>query len=253
MTTNAPRHCRAISLLLLLLLPFPLPAKAEDPPSERRPQIAIIIDDMGYTPSLNRAFLDLDLPLSFSFLPAAPHTRELAEEAHGRGRDVLVHIPMEPRGTITCQEPDTLRADDTAETLDRKLSAMLAAVPHARGANNHMGSLLTERDEAMQQVLAILGRHAFFFIDSATTPASRALIAARRHQVPAARRLVFLDAIPEAGRICGQLALLADEARKNGEAIAIGHPTPATLNALTRCAQSSLSGADLVAVHRLAR
>ena len=68
------------------------------PPNKTsRPLVAIIIDDMGHNRPLDYQFLQLDANLSFSFLPQAPFTAELAEQAFQGGHDVLVHLPMEPK------------------------------------------------------------------------------------------------------------------------------------------------------------
>ena len=61
------------------------------------PRIAIIIDDMGHHQKMGGELLELDLDLTFSFLPQAPFTREQEERAWKMGRDILVHMPMEPQ------------------------------------------------------------------------------------------------------------------------------------------------------------
>ena len=52
--------------------------------------------------------------------------------------------------------------------------------------------------------------------------------------VPAAERQVFLDGDPSAAAIHTQFQRLLNLARTKGSAIAIGHPHPETLAALTR-------------------
>jgi len=55
---------------------------------------------------------------------------------------------------------------------------------------------------------------------------------AERRGVRAASRKVFLDDTPVREAILAQLESAAADAERNGEAIAIGHPRPATIAAL---------------------
>jgi len=88
-----------------------------------------------------------------------------------------------------------------------------------------------------------------FFIDSRTTTATVAYDAAIRAGVPAASRKVFLDGTPTVEAVRRQLALAERNARKDGFAIAIGHPHPATLQALQNfLPQLRARGLDLVFV-----
>lgn len=229
----------------------PLPQAPER--SKRRPRVAIIIDDMGYNLDIGRQLLQLDLALSFSFLPAAPYTGELARQAQAGGRSILVHLPMEPKTWQGNEEQQTLRVEENKEVMQEQLKGMLAAVPAAVGANNHMGSRFTEDRQGMLLVLAQLQSRSMFYIDSFTSAASVGEITAQRMGLPTARRTVFLDNQPQVGTICRQLGLLAAKAEAEGQAIAIGHPNRAMVEALTSCAVEHLSGVQLVGVEALVR
>ncbi len=71
--------------------------------------------------------------------------------------------------------------------------------------------------------------------------------------LPTARRTVFLDNEQQRGAICRQLALLATKATADGQAIAIGHPNRAMIEALSSCATDRLSGVLLVGAEALVR
>jgi len=215
------------------------------------PLAAIIIDDMGYNREIGRQLLDLGFPLSFSFLPQAPHTTELARLAHERGRTVLVHLPMEPKDHRWKMEPLMLKAGEDGELLREKTQKMLAAVPVAQGANTHMGSRFTERTREMEEVLSVLKEQHLFFIDSYTTAGSVAEARARQLRLPTARRRIFLDNEPTEAAICRQMALLAELAATDSGAIAIGHPNQAMFTALINCAKQLLSKVQLVGVEHL--
>jgi len=97
-----------------------------------------------------------------------------------------------------------------------------------------MGSLLSSEQGPMTTVLGVLAARGLFFLDSRTSADSVGYKVALGLGVPAAERQVFLDgeATPEA--IHTQLQRLLALARTRGAAIAIGHPHPETLAALTR-------------------
>ncbi len=56
----------------------------------------MIIDDIGYSISRARAFLSLNMPMTFSILPQLRHSNRLADEITGKGHEVMLHQPMEP-------------------------------------------------------------------------------------------------------------------------------------------------------------
>lgn len=217
------------------------------------PLVALIIDDMGYHRQLGEMFLQLEADLTYSFLPDAPWSAELAALATRTGRDVLVHLPMEPRTKEISWEKTTLLTHDAPERIREQTLAMLTAIPQAIGANNHMGSRFTEDEKAMRVVIETLKERKLFFIDSSTSAQSLGLATARRFNLPTARRHVFLDNVKEVAAICRQLEVLADLAQNEGQAIGIGHPHPAMFSALRQCGSKALQPVTLVGVHRLVR
>lgn len=247
---------------MVVVFEEPLPSSLEEPlshsstppksdpappgPEKARPKVAIIIDDMGYHQHLGERLLALDLNLTYAFLPNAPFTGEQAARAEHQGREVLVHVPMEPKDPRWHPGEEALSVNDSPEDLRRKLLAMLADVPQATGINNHMGSRLTERADAMQTVMEILRARSLYFIDSFTSGRSQGLNAAKQLGLPGGRREVFLDNVQDVRQICGQMETLASVAAKKGGAIGIGHPYEATVAALRECGPQLLLRADLV-------
>jgi uncharacterized protein len=106
-------------------------------------------------------------------------------------------------------------------------------VPHAAGVNNHQGSLATSDPALMEALMPALRDRGLFFIDSRTTPATVAYATAQRFGVRSASRKVFLDDTPTRAAILAQISQAATDAQRDGSAIAIGHPHPETIAALT--------------------
>ncbi len=194
-------------------------------------RLAIIIDDLGYDRAAAEGLFALPYPLTFAVLPHLVYSADIAEEAHRRSYEVMLHLPMESIGDEK-REAIELRRGMSAEELARLLAGMLDTVPYAVGVNNHQGSLATADPQLMAAVMPALRERELFFIDSRTTPATVAYHAAVQAGVRAASRNVFLDDVSTREAVREQLALAVRRARAQGFAIAIGHPRPATLQAL---------------------
>jgi len=217
-------------------------------------RLAIILDDLGYDRGATAAVFALPYALTLSVLPNLPHSADVAEEADRRGYQVLLHLPMESANGGAKPEAIELRRGMQPGEVTRLLAEMLETVPHAVGVNNHQGSLATADAPLMAAVMAALRERQLFFIDSRTTTATVAYDAAVEARVPAASRKVFLDDIPAREAIRRQLALAARHARQQGSAIAIGHPYPATLQALEEyLPQLEAQGIALVFASELVR
>jgi len=221
------------------------------------PRIAIVIDDFGNNESeAARGIIDLEFPITVSVLPHRPYTADVAELAHAAGKEVMVHIPMQPRGYPEVDPGEgALMSDHTREEILRRTDSALDDVPYAVGANNHMGSDFTAHHIPMRVVMGELKRRGYYFLDSMTTPESVGLAEAARAGVPAERNRMFIDSpLDEMGRIDveSQLGELEDLAVKLGSAVGIGHPHPETLRVLRRMLpELERDGVELVFVSEL--
>ncbi len=196
-------------------------------------RLAIVIDDMGNSLSEARSLAAIKVPLTFAIIPGLRVDRAVAAFAASNKIETMIHIPMQSKGWPERRlEANGLLVSMDAAELQEKVSGFVQQFPGAVGANNHMGSEFTEQEEKMAAVLQILKSKNLFFIDSVTSPESAGLRVAQRLGVRSARRNVFLDNEQERSYIFGQLHQAVRMARKNGSAIAICHPHPATIEAL---------------------
>lgn len=205
----------------------------QKPFHEGLPKIAIIIDDLGYDRHMAISFLQLDLPLCFSVLPLAPYTKDIAHEANKRGRDLILHLPMEPNNFPSLDPgPGALLTDMDEGEIRRTLGDHLKRIPGVRGVSNHMGSYFTARQDKMDMVLRELKERRLFYIDSRTTTQTVAFDLAKKMGLPVANRNVFLDNDLSPNAIKFQMERLLGIARYSGGAIGIGHPHKETLKIL---------------------
>ena len=234
-------------------VPPAAPSVRKTPPPASGPMVSIIIDDMGFKDKVCVELIGLDLNLSFAFLPFGPHTADQLALAHAKKRDILVHVPMEPQDSQWVPGQGALFTAMNAREIRQTLEQDIAAIPHAVGVNNHMGSRFTEQRAAMQACLALLRQHDLFFVDSATSARSAGFALAREMGVKTARRDVFLDNSQEPQKIKMQLDALFDLARKKGSAIGIGHPHQATLDVLRQYQAALPDSIRLVGVSQLTK
>lgn len=206
-----------------------VPAQAKD----ARPRIAVVIDDLGLDRQRSARAIALPGPLTLSFLPYAMDLPHQTEAAHKAGHELLVHVPMEPLGKNLDAGPSPLDVGMGNDEVLQRLRWDLARFEGYVGINNHMGSRFTGDAEALQPVMRELHDRGLLFIDSRTVAHSAGGEVARKYAVPHAGRDVFLDDEISAPAIAVQLAELERVARRNGSAIAIGHPHDQTLDALT--------------------
>ena len=195
-------------------------------------KLSIILDDLGSDRRAAEQIFDLPYPLTISVLPNHEYSDEIAQEAQRRGYQVMLHLPMQ---AVATEKPEAqeLRPGMPAAEVSKLVSQFLQNVPGAVGVNNHQGSEATSDPALMRELMSVLREHHLFYIDSRTTAATVAYETAHSSRVPSAfRNVPFLDDVAEVGAVRKQLELALRGAREKGEAVAIGHPHPATLQAL---------------------
>jgi hypothetical protein len=218
-----------------------------------RPRLAIVIDDLGNDRALADSLFHLAYPLTISVLPHEANSGEIAEEAHRRGYQVMLHLPMASNAGDK-DEAIELHPGMASAEVENTFAGMLDTVPYAAGVNNHEGSLGTADQKLMDDLMPLLRQRNLFFIDSRTTTATVAETAARAAGVAAARRNVFLDDEQAVPAIRKQFALAIRDAREKGSALAIGHPHPETLEVLSEMLpEADRKGVRLVFASDLAR
>lgn len=201
-------------------------------PALATPRIALIIDDIGFSRSRLRRFLDIGAPMTFAVLPRLGKSPALAEEIRAQGHEVMLHQPMEPFNHDIDPGPGALYVGDGADRILKVMEENISDVPFVTGINNHMGSRFTACRREMKEVLEVVKTRGLFFVDSLTTSHSTAYGTARMLSMAAARRNFFLDNHPDESYVLSQLQRLRRYARRTGHAIGIGHPFKETARAV---------------------
>jgi len=212
--------------------------RKQEPPAREQQEdgvkrIALIIDDIGYDLDVAREIIDLPVPVALAILPHCPYSTDVAWLAREENREILLHLPMEPRDyPRTDSGEGTLLCAMTGEEVIGQLEKNMEAVPGAAGANNHMGSLFMEDPERLEIVFRHLKKRGLFFVDSLTTGESRAGDTARRVGLPFAVRDAFIDngSLREGTREV--FDRLLEKRAFWTELVLIGHPYRSTVDLL---------------------
>jgi hypothetical protein len=216
--------------------PIPAEEKKEAKKEETRqppPRLALIIDDGGYNTAKFKGMLGMGKAMTFAILPNTPHAREAALLAHRDGSEVMLHLPMEPKEEeLYSLEKGTVLTGMSHREIQKILLNDLKQIPYVRGVNNHMGSKATEDSKVMQALMEGLKNEKLYYIDSHTSSHSLGPEMARRAGVACAQNCRFIDRDKDIDAIRGAVRLAMRKAKKEGKAVAIGHPDPLTAQAI---------------------
>ncbi|MEO0411261.1 MAG: divergent polysaccharide deacetylase family protein [Pseudomonadota bacterium] len=207
-------------------------------PASTHGKVAIIIDDLGHNSRHNRGAMRLPAQVAFALLPYTRLSKTLAQKASAAGHELIVHVPMQPKNSAMNAGPHALLTSDDETQLRKTIAWNLEQFDGYYAVNNHMGSRFTEHEASMRILFEELAARGLSFYDSRTTASSSSVALAASLGVSLAERDVFLDNEQEAVAVDGQLATLEKLARRNGSAIAIGHPHQVTFEQILAWAET---------------
>lgn len=187
------------------------------------PKVAFIIDDLGYETEVAKKIMELEFPVALSILPFLQYSEFIAEEGRKNNQEIMLHLPMEPSNSSANPGPGAIKSYMSEEEIRLAVRECILDFPYAIGANNHMGSKITEDREIMEIILEEIREYNLFFIDSITTKNSIAYEVAKEMEIKSAVRSVFLDNENDMEYIKGKMLEVQETALREGEVIAIGH------------------------------
>lgn len=211
-------------------------------PEGTTPKLAIIIDDVSF-PWQTRSIKEIPYKVTPSFFPPTkghPETVRLSHEFEF----TMIHLPMESKN-YSSPEPDTLNAVDSIEVIEKRIKQIKAWFPQIIYYNNHTGGSYTADYNAMDRLVKVMKENGLVFVDSRTIGNSKAPEITKKYDMFLYSRDVFLDNSLDKNLIRAQLKEAVAKAKKNGYAIAIGHPHKNTLEVLKE-STDLLEGVDMV-------
>lgn len=216
----------AAFLLYTFLIKLPFNSAYQTNGSTYKPRLAIIIDDFGQNQNGVKEMMEIDRNLTFAVMPFLQFSEQDATEAHNRGYEVIVHLPMQSH--IASREkwlgPRPVHLDSNDDEIRNIVLDSINAVPFAVGVNIHMGAMASEDKRIMTCVMSTVKEKDMFFVDSRTSAKTVCREVSQRIGVKFTERNVFLEhASKTKDYIKKQLAIAGDLAIKKGNAVVIGH------------------------------
>ncbi len=221
----------ALVLILLWFIPSRVSKPERKPPKEKKPRIAIVLDDWGYTLNNIPALKRIKAPITLAVLPGLPYSRQISREMGKNGFEIVLHMPMEPLGNEPL-EKNTITSRMSKKMVSLALKEGLSSLENVKGVSNHMGSRATADERVMGIVMADLRKDNLYFLDSYVVSGSICRRVALKKGIPFASRDIFLDNKSDPYYIKGQLEKLKNKAKAKGFALGIGHDRRNTLEVL---------------------
>jgi polysaccharide deacetylase 2 family uncharacterized protein YibQ len=213
----------------------------------KKPKLIIILDDVSFNYQV-KAIKSIPFKITPSFFPPTkihPNTPIYAKEFS----DYMVHVPMQALH-FPHPEPDTMNINWTYNQIKKRIKDIKEWFPNAKFINNHTGSKFTANLQSMKYLFEVLKEENLGFVDSKTTPYSKAKIVENIYHIPFFERNIFLDNKQNVTYIQKQLKKAVFIAQKRGYAIAIGHPHPATIKALKN-SENILKNVEVITINEL--
>lgn len=201
--------------------------------AETENRIAIVIDDMGYDLLVLDEILQIEAPIAVSILPHLSCSVLVAERANKAGREVLLHLPMEPYGyPEKCPGSGALLLHMDRDEIVDQLEKDIMDIPYISGVNNHMGSKFMEDGQKVEIVMDQLKKKGLFFLDSLTTKNSKGIQVAREIGLRHVGRDIFLDNGCDLEETLDILNRIAERQDSWKTMVIIGHPHESTIQAI---------------------
>ena len=196
------------------------------------PVVAIVIDDMGVDLIHSQQMLKINDIYTVSYLTYAPNLQSQIDMARSKGKEVLLHVPMESVHKIFDYGPEVLLTTNSRAENLKVLSSMLDRASGYIGINNHMGSKFTADLPLLSAVIEELANRGLMFLDSKTTQKTQSSKVISHIRLPFAERDIFIDDSNKLEDIEKYLQKTEKLAKKRGYVVIIAHPRPTTIKAL---------------------
>ncbi|MFM7346283.1 MAG: divergent polysaccharide deacetylase family protein [Tagaea sp.] len=203
-------------------------------PEDRRPRIAIVMNDLGKSQAAtNAAIQNLGGAITLAFSPYADNLTQWVALARAAGHEVLLNVPMEPSDfPATDPGPQTLLTTLSARQNLERLDGLLGRAQGYVGVATFAGSRFTTSTDAMRPVVDRLFARGLLLLDSRTAPNSLAARVADEVGVPRVYADRLIDQEASRAAIVRSLADLERLARANGAAVGMAQPFPVTFERL---------------------
>ena len=201
--------------------------------SDPRPQIALVIGDLGLNRTQTHQALQLPGSVTLAFSPYAEGLQEWVRQARAAGHEVLLEMPMEPPN-YPADDPGPralLTSLGPTQNLDR-LDWLLSRFQGYVGVIENMGGRFSTSPLHIEPVLVVLKRRGLMYISRRRNLDSLSHEIAKDIELLSVGVDIEVDSDPSAQVIGQRLSAAENRAKRTGGAIAGARPYPATFDAV---------------------
>lgn len=218
-------------------------------------RLAIVVGEMGLKlGDLEVRLIESPLALTVAVLPGLPASEETARLAEANGKEVLLHLPMEPMGYPRRNPGEaTLLLDQPAKEIKKRVRDYLKEIEPAAGVMNYMGSAFMRDRDLMRAALGEMNKKGVYFLDCSGSAHSVAREMAAGLDTPCIFDSGIIDARDsDPDRLRALMDRAERLALRRGTALILAKPTEALLEALlSRSGEYDSRGIGLVAASSL--
>ena len=221
----------------------PLPIRAAD---GRRPfdvyarpwsgargaRVALVIGGLGVSQTgTQEALAKLPAEVTVAFASGGNSLGRWMQAARQGGHEVVMQVPLEPFDYPNVNPgKNTLTVDATAEENIKSLHWALSRITNYVGIVNYMGARFSASSDAMETLMAELGKRGLMYLDDGSSARTVAPELAPKNGVPLAVADAAIDANQDRGEILKKLDQLEQTARAKGFAIGTGSAFAVTVD-----------------------
>lgn len=213
----------------------PLDVYARPWSGARGARVAIVLGGLAISQTGTQSAIDrLPGEVTLAFSPQGNSIGRWMQAARHKGHEVIMQLPLEPfdypnvdpgRNTLVSTDP-------AAENIER-LHWTMARTTNYTGLMNFMGARFSADADAMQPVMAEIGKRGLLYFDDGTSARSAASELAVKNGVPFVAGDLVIDGARDRGAILKKLDELERIARAKGMAVGSGSAFGDTVDAVT--------------------
>ncbi|MDE1148523.1 MAG: divergent polysaccharide deacetylase family protein [Azospirillaceae bacterium] len=208
------------------------------PQDDKRPRIALVMADLGWSPSvLEKVLARMPAAVTLAFAAGAPNLQKSIDQSREDGHEVLLQVPMEPQGFPQNDPgPGTLLTSLSDDQNVARLETAMASATGYVGLTSLTGTKFLTAHDNLQAVLRQVQRRGLIYVDSWQVQTSQATRLATQLNLPRALSDVQVDRAETEAGVAAQLAELERLAKANGVAVGFAQPYPVTLEGIAHWA-----------------
>jgi len=220
----------------------------------RGARVAIVIGGLAVSQTGTQAAIEkLPGEVTLAFASGGNSITRWMQAARRSGHEIIMQVPLEPFDYPNVDPGrNTLTVDAGADDNLQNLRWALSRTTNYTGVMNYMGARFVTDADAMQPVLAELGKRGLLYFDDGSTARSTAPDLAVKNGVPFAASDGLIDGSRDRGAILKKLDELEATARAKGFAIGTGSAFSETVDAVTSWVnEAKKRGIEIVPVSAL--